>query len=451
MTSVQESIQEKAPRQVKKRIHRETSIRSLPVPAEGSTDYFVDDTPGLALRVTSTGARTWTLLYRNEQGPLRRLKLGRYDKNFGLQEARVRVEKVREQIRDGKDPAEEKKEDRTAMLFPELAKLWMEGKGKHLKRQGAEEQRQLDADFGSWKYKVAAKMTPADARALLKPKLDAGHKVAFNRTRALISRIYNYGIENELVTINPVHLTVKKQDEHGRQRVLTEDEIRRVWAASETQSKRVDAWFKLRLTTGQRGGEVLRMRWSDLGNPGAEWWTLPGEFTKNGLDHVVYLNDISRRLLKEIPRHEDSVWPFPCGDRVKRDGTIEKGENDATINLMGDYKKTSRRLAQPSRANIVIGGHEPGKRAKAGFTGHDLRRTMTTILARGGVSRDLLKKVLNHANEEKDDVTAIYDRYAYMPEKKAIFAFWGKQLAAILAGKHIRTVGRFKLGKLEVE
>jgi Phage integrase family. len=444
------SVLERAPKQKKRRIMMATSIRSLPVPKNGAVDYFDNETRGLSLRITSTGVRTWTFMYRNAQGKLRRLTLGRYDDRCGLKEARDLAADNRQLIREGKDPAQEKRVKRTAMLFPELAQRWMDEVGKHLKRGGAEEQRQLDADFGPWKHRPAAEITSKDARELLKPKLDAGFKVAFNRTRALISRIYNHGIANELVTSNPVFLAVKKQDEHGRQRVLTEDEIRRVWKAAGTQSKRVEAWFKLRLTTGQRGGEVMRMRWFDL-DAQQEWWTLPGEFTKNGLDHVIYLNEISRKLLAEVPRRDDSVWPFPCGDRVKKNGEIEKGENAASVNLMGDYKKTARRLAQPSRANIVIGGHAPGKRAKAGFSGHDLRRTMTTILARGGVPRELAKKVLNHANEEKDDVTAIYDRYEYKGEKKAVLNFWGKQLEAILAGKHIKTVGRFKLEELEVE
>lgn len=44
----------------------------------------------------------------------------------------------------------------------------------------------------------------------------------------------------------------------------------------------------MRLLTAQRGGEVIKMRWRDL-DLDAGWWTIPGEFAKNGRAHRVPL------------------------------------------------------------------------------------------------------------------------------------------------------------------
>jgi integrase len=38
---------------------------------------------------------------------------------------------------------------------------------------------------------------------------------------------------------------------------------------------------KVRLLTGQRGGEIVNMRWADL-DLDAGWWTIPAEISKNG-------------------------------------------------------------------------------------------------------------------------------------------------------------------------
>ena len=76
-------------------------------------------------------------------------------------------------------------------------------------------------------------------------------------------------------TANPVIGVKKPTKETTRDRVLTDDEIRRLWDACETQNPYVCAWFRLRLVTAQRGGELLQMRWQDI-DPKSHFWTIPG-------------------------------------------------------------------------------------------------------------------------------------------------------------------------------
>ncbi len=49
-----------------------------------------------------------------------------------------------------------------------------------------------------------------------------------------------------------------------------------------------------------------------------------------------------------------------------------------------------------------------------------------------GISRLTVRKVLNHAER---DVTAVYDRHSYDPEKRTALDGWGRRLDAILVGK----------------
>jgi integrase len=119
----------------------------------------------------------------------------------------------------------------------------------------------------------------SDVREILDRIVARGSKVAANRVRALISKIYSFGLQRELVDHNPVVGVAKPTGEESRERVLTDDEIRRVWAACETQNDWVAAWFRLRLVTAQRGGELLQMRWQDIDASGA-WWTIPASSSR---------------------------------------------------------------------------------------------------------------------------------------------------------------------------
>jgi integrase len=171
----------------------------------------------------------------------------------------------------------------------------------------------LNADLlPKWRTRPAVEVTADDLLAVLNAKLRAGAPVAANRVRALVSRIYTFGAEQRLVpaSANPVIGVKKPTKEATRDRVLTDDEIRRLWEACASQNPYVCAWFRLRLVTAQRGGELLQMRWSDI-DPKSHFWTIPGEFVKNAHGHRVYLSATARALLKEVPRREHAIWVFP--------------------------------------------------------------------------------------------------------------------------------------------
>ena len=184
------------------------------------------------------------------------------------------------------------------------------------------------------------------------------------------------------------------------------------------------AWFRLRLVTAQRGGELLQMRWQDIDEK-SHFWSIPSEYVKNALGHRVYLNELARNILKTVPHDEKSIWVFPKS-------------------YMGDYKHVGRRLAQSTRANIVSETkNKPGARDKADIRGHDLRRTAASLMAAGGVPRFVISRLLNHSEEK--DITSVYDRYGYDAEKRAAMEFWNRQLRVILNGTSAAAARRFKM------
>jgi integrase len=409
-----------------RRILNDTTIRSLKPPATGRVDYFDDTTPGLSLRVTSNDVRTWTVFYRDKNGRQRRLTLGRYPA-VKLVDARELAREAQRTVAHGGDPVGEKRAARDVVTFGQLAQTYIDGHAKPNKKSWAEDDRQINASLlPKWKSRPAADISPEDLLALLNAKVNAGAPVAANRLRALVSRMFTFGAEQRLVppTSNPVIGVRRPTKETTRERVLTEDEIRRLWDACATQNAYVCAWFRLRLVTAQRGGELLQMRWQDI-DPKSHFWTILGEFVKNAHGHRVYLNDTARQILKAVPRDEKSVWVFPKS-------------------FMGDYKHVGRRLAQRTRANIVAEPKANVKaRDRADVRGHDLRRTAASLMASGGVPRFVISRILNHSEEK--NITAVYDRYGYDAEKRAAMEFWNRQLTAILKRKSASSVRRFSM------
>jgi integrase len=410
-------------RRARRRILNDTSIRSLKPPATGRVDYFDDATPGLSLRVTSNDVRTWTVFYRDKNGRQKRLTLGRYPA-VKLVDARELAREAQRKVAHGGDPVVEKRAARDVLTFGELAKEYIDSHAKPNKRSWQEDERQLNASLlPKWKTRPAGEISAEDLLAVLNAKVKAGAPVAANRLRALVSRIFTFGAEQRLVApaTNPVKKPTK---EMTRDRVLTDDEIRRVWDACATQNSYVCAWFRLRLVTAQRGGELLQMRWQDI-DPRSHFWTIPPEFVKNAQGHRVYLNTTAREIVNGVPRAERAVWVFPKS-------------------FMGDYKHVGRRLAQSTRANIIAEPKANGKeRDRADIRGHDLRRTAASLMASGGVPRFVISRILNHSEEK--NITSVYDRYSYDTEKRAAMEFWSRQLSAILIGKSGLAVRRFAM------
>jgi hypothetical protein len=80
------------------------TIEATPLPVScKSVDYFDQRMPGLVLRVSAGGTRSWNTIYRHE-GRVRRLTLGRYP-IISLEDARMRAREVLCEVTRGKDPA----------------------------------------------------------------------------------------------------------------------------------------------------------------------------------------------------------------------------------------------------------------------------------------------------------------------------------------------------------
>lgn len=234
-----------------------------------------------------------------------------------------------------------------------------------------------------------------------------------NRTRALLKKIFNWAIMSEIVESNPVHLIPAPGKEHRRERVLTVDELKKVWNAIDADVKSSDdshlkmktlsaGIMKLRLLTAQRGAEVMSMEWNEL-DLEAGWWTIPGEKTKNGLSHRVPLTTPALRIIRKM----------------------RSALGDSESRFVFPSPKNDMHISNPQKALQRI-----QKATQIDFVGHDFRRTAASMMTGMGISRLTVKKILNHV---ESDITAVYDRHSYDSEKREALETWSQRLMRIVS------------------
>jgi len=374
-------------------------IDSIAPPASGRVEYWDDSTPGFGLRVSDSGRKTWVVLYRH--GKVRRLTLGTYP-TLPLADAREMAKDALRAAAKGKDPAGEKRTARLGDTFGDLAEDYIELYAKPNKRSWKEDRRALDRDLlPKFKNRKAADIKRREAIALLDRIKARGAAVLANRTLEIMRGIYNWGIDKERVEHNPC-TGIRAAEETSRDRVLSDDEIRKVWAALTRQPLVIANRFRIQLITAQRPGEVRKMRWPDIDNDSG-WWTIPAEITKNRLSHRVWLTDHALAVLREMKEqsgHAGWVFPSPSTEGPVRSNT-----------------KPTAAICKTSGVN---------------FTPHDLRRTAASHMASLGISRFTISRVLNHVEKS---VTATYDRHSYDAEKRAALEAWAQRMSEIIAGK----------------
>jgi integrase len=384
-------------------------IDSLKTPAK-RTEWFDEGVPGLCLRITETGHKSWGLYYRLA-GRQQRISLGNYVA-LSLKEARSKARVALNDVANRRNPLAAKIEERTAETFRAMATEYIERYAKANKKSWEEDERMIHHDllpfFGATRVK---EITRREVNSILEQKA-ATAPIQANRLRSLLNKMFRwairkgeFGIEN-----NPVYLTeMPGGKESARERVLSESEIKAFWSTSD-KLREADkahrkyrmltaATLKLRLLTAQRGDEVMSMEWGEIDG---DWWTIPGSKTKNGLTHRVFLTAHSLRIIE--------------GARILCEGKISQYVFPGP---RGGHIDNVQKAIQKIRSLTGID-----------FRGHDLRRTAATQMTSMGIPRFTVQKILNHA---EPGVTAVYDRYGYDKEKREALEAWSKRLTLMVS------------------
>jgi integrase len=220
-----------------------------------------------------------------------------------------------------------------------------------------------------------------------------------NRARAALSAFFAWCIQEGLIDgANPVAGTGKAEEAGSRERVLTHDELRKLWRSlgDDTFSNIV----RLLLLTACRRNEIGKLSWAEVDL--VRWQiNLPGSRVKNGRDHTVPLSSQAHAILAGLPRRNSSAFLF--GERGFTDGGASKAKLDARLGI-------------------------------APWRLHDLRRSAATYMAEIGVLPHVIEQALNHQSGHKGGIAGVYNRSKMTDAVRDGLQRWADHLEALTVG-----------------
>lgn len=387
----------------------DAKVAAVKPPAAGRDEYPDAKVTGLRLRVGTSGRKTWIVRARAGERVINR-KIGSYPP-MGIAAARKAAEKVLEAI--GKDGSTATI-DRT---FGELVEAWIEKKEADRRRNKSIEQQRRRLELHvlpSWKDRRISEINRAAVRDLIEGI--EGH-VLPNRVLTVVRTVFRYALSRDWVEHSPAEGIAKTKDEAPRDRWLDMAEVKRVWDASELLGYPYAHFIKVLLLTGQRRTEVASMRWADV-DLEACTWLLRADDTKGEREHLVPLSAPVVAVLQAIPRLGD--YAFTTDGETHISG-FAKGKTrlDGFIAARGD-------LLAP-------------------WTLHDVRRTVSSHMARLGVHTDIRGRVLNHAVQGVTN--RHYTPFDFAPEKRLALDKWAAELMRAVEGKPSGKVVQLRPGK----
>jgi integrase len=382
-------------------------------------DYFDTTIRGLCFRVTGGGSKVFFLVY----GPAAKrtwLKLGAYP-DLGLGTARRRARDARGAIDEGKDPAADKRALAAAQTVNDLVQKYI---ARHAaeKRSADEIARRLRKNVSGVIGAVKlAEFHRRDTTRCIDAVKDRGAGVEANRVyedlRAMVRWARGRGDLDSNVSVEGMR---KPTETTERDRVLSDDEVRTMWAdlVSAHMRESTRRILRLCLVTAQRVGEVSGMTRTEIDLEKA-LWTIPRARTKNKREHIVPLSEMAIDLIRE---------------QIAEVEALAERKGRAVPQWIFPAPRACATVTAPSLPKAVA-------RCKWGidhWTPHDLRRTAATGMEGAGVSPFIIGHVLNHVSATKATVTSrVYARYTYEKEKREALDLWAGKLAGILSGAKI--------------
>lgn len=370
--------------------------------------------PGLYLIVQPSGARSWAVRYRH-QGIPRKHTLGRYPA-VDLKAARTLAGKALRAVAEGRDPGREKIAARAAKA-DSVDRIVEEFLERHVRRSNrprtAQETERLLRQHAlpRWRGRVVREITRRDVLDVLDRVVDGGAPIAANRVLAAVRKFFNWCVARDIIAASPCAGVKPPSAEHARDRVLSDDELKRVLQAADKIGGTFGPLVKLLALTGQRRDEVARMRWDEI-DIDNRLWTLAPARVKNNQFHEIPLSPAALAILKSVPRVAGSPFVLTNGGASPASG----------------YSKGKRRL------DALLPADMPPWRL------HDLRRTCASGLARLGINLPVIEKVLNHASGSFAGIVGVYQKHSFADEKRAALEAWGRHIDALVSGKPAKVV-----------
>lgn len=252
-----------------------------------------------------------------------------------------------------------------------------------------------------WRNRPIASIARRDVTALLDTIQDTNGATQADAVLAQLSSMFNWFAARGDDFASPIVRGMKrsKPSERKRKRVLSDEEIRILWQACDTQGT-FGAYCQVLLLSLQRREKLRLMHRDYVTSDGL--WTIPREDREKGNAEYIRLPSVAMQIIKKHPTTPSRPYVF-------------QGRLEGPINGF-----TKDKAALDAKMQEIAGYSIPH------WVLHDLRRTGKTLMIRAGVSPHVSERVLGHVIS---GVEGVYDQHDYLAEKTAAL----RKLATLVA------------------
>jgi integrase len=371
---------------------------------------------GLRLAVRPSGAKSWIVRYRHPvTGTSRKLTL---QPGLGLAQARKITADAMYQVAQGIDPIDAKREQKQAKLaavegtLHAVAKQYLDLAASKLRSRRLYEsilKRHVLPRLGE---RPVAELRRSEIIAVLdKVESDSGPRAA-DMALAVLRSALSWHEKRSDGFRSPIipGMARLKASERARDRVLNDDELRRVWQAA--GDERIGLYGKVirfMVLSGARRAEAVGLRRTEIetmreNGSDIVVWRLPPSRSKNKREVVRPLSRAALAIVEDIPmigEHSDLMFTL-------------NGVRPMTMNY-GDRKDLLDEIA----------GVE-------GWVLHDLRRVHRSLLSRCRVPFEIAERLLGHSQPL---LVRTYDQHSHLPAMAEAVEKVAAEIERIVSGE----------------
>jgi integrase len=386
------------------------AVDGLTLPQGKSEVFLFDDAvPGFGIRRRGN-SKVWIFQYRlgNRQ---RRMTLGAVSA-VPLTDARKTAGELHARVKLGQDPAGDKTEarEKAAETFSAAAVPFLARQRERLRpRTYLEVERHVHTQAKLLHGMALAKIERRDIARLLTGLVEGSGPSAANHCRATLSTFFAWAVREGLIDSNPVTSTNKATVAGARERVLSDGEVREIWAALGDDD--YGDIVRLLALSGARRDEIGSLDWTEV-DLRRRLIILPGSRTKNKRPFEIPLSQPALEILQKRTPLDGREFVFGEG----RGG-------------FSGWSACKKRLD----ARIAASRGTHGKAPMPNWRLHDLRRTMSTVMhERLGILPHIVEACLNHVSGHMGGVAGVYNRATYEAEKRQALDRWATHVCAVV-------------------
>ena len=395
----------------------DAKIKKLKAPKENESEPSKhSDAHGLQLHIFKNGRMSWTYAYRFD-GKQRSLTIGKYPQ-VSLAEARRKRDEARQQIEQGIDPSQAKKQAKAIIdntnCFEIWARRWLADQEPTIKPlTHRRDVVLLEKDIIPFIGNMAInQIRSPDVLTIAKRIEDRGAGEMARRAISFIGRVIRQAMREGVANNDPTTglseaLKPRKVKHMARIPAKELPEL-----LSKIDAYEGDTATKLGLLflnlTFVRTNELRFMEWVDVDIEAAEW-RIPAHKMKMATEHIVPLSAQALEILAKLK----------------------------LMTAQYQYVFFNTTTRKPYSENAFITAlWRMGYKGR--MTGHGFRGLASTILHEQGYMPEAIERQLSHA--KRDKVAAAYDHAQHIPYRRQMMQDWANYLDNVRIGKVLQFV-----------